>query len=89
MKKQGTKASADIACSGVLRPEPNAPDLPVDELEPSGNGPHLLDQPDDAVVMQARSRLAQPIACPEQHIVSELASGGSPSSGQASGACEW
>lgn len=69
LEKQGTKASAHITRSGMFRPEPDALDLLIGELEPPGNGPHLLDEPNDPVVIQPRSRLAQPVACPKQHIV--------------------
>lgn len=68
-QKQGAKTLAHIACPGMFRPEPNTADLLVGELESPRNGPDLLNETDDAIVMQTGSRLAQPVARPKQDIV--------------------
>src|SRR5512142_1709566 len=65
-KKQRTKASAHVARSGMCWSKPDALDLLVGELEAPRNGPHLGDQPDEAVIIQPGNRFAQPSARPAQ-----------------------
>src|SRR5947209_20389176 len=69
LPKQGAKASAYIPCARVFASEPHALHLRACQLDPPRDGPHLPYQTNDAVVTQARCRLAQPATRPDQDIV--------------------
>ena len=54
-------ASAPASSQALLR-----------ELDSPRHGPHLPDQSHDAILLQSGGGLAQPLPCPQQHVVGDL-----------------